>query len=182
MNGLAIWAGVLAICLTAAADTIHFGDKVSLQGLEDKDFAWLTTNPYTDWVGNNKLPVGLVRSKITPHEKWIIESSDGPGTTGPVTHGSTVLFKSVQYGKYMGCGCSWCNLSDSKTGFYVWTVTGKGGDEVQSGQQVKLVNKPCDTLLQQAWYQWEYARGYWARSDAGMGKSNDQVQWRIYKD
>ena len=182
MNGLAIWAGVLAICLTAAADTIHFGDKVSVYGLEDKDYAWLTTSVYKDWVGNNKLPVGLRRAKNTRHEKWIIESSDGPGTTGPVTHGSKVLFKSVQYGKYMGCGCSWCNLSKSKTGFYVWTVTGKGGDEVQSGQQVKLVNKPCDTLLQQAWYQWEYARGYWARSDAGMGKYNDQVQWRIYKD
>ena len=66
----------------------NFGDTVSVQGLEDSDYAWLTTNPYTDWVGNNKLPVGLRSSKITPHEKWIIESSDGPGTTGPVTHGS----------------------------------------------------------------------------------------------
>ena len=182
MKGLAILVGVLVACLTATADTINFGDTVSVYGLEDSDYAWLTTNPYTDWVGNNKLPVGLRSSKITPQEKWIIESSDGPGTTGPVTHGSTVLFKSVQYGKYMGCGCSWCNLSTSKTEFYVWTPTGKGGDVIQTGRELALVNKTCDTLLQQAWYQWEYARGYWARSDADTNRGDHQVRWKIYKD
>ena len=184
MNGIAILGAFLAICHTATADTLHFGDTVYVQGFADvRRYASMSSDPINnDWVGKNEDWVGM-RTAKTVHEQWIIEEYTNSGSSAsngqPVTHGSTVVFK--QGSRYLQCDCNWCKLSKSRDGFYLWTVTGKGGDEVQSGQQVKLVNKTCNKLLQQAWYQWEYGRGYWVRNDGDMSKSNAQVQWVIYK-